>query len=103
MEKADKASRRRASHDAGLDDEEAQIQKDLENGVYVSSKNVNARRKVLQKSARSSLRKKPVTIRLMNMTIDQLKFMAKQQGMPYQTLANSILHKYVTGRLKERD
>jgi predicted DNA binding CopG/RHH family protein len=103
MEKADKASRRKTSHGVELEDDERQLQKDLEDGVYVSTKNVVSRRKVLQKAARSSLKKKPVTIRLMNMTIDQLKFMAKQQGMPYQTLANSILHKYVTGRLKERD
>lgn len=28
---------------------------------------------------------------------------AMQEGMPYQTLIASVLHKYVTGRLEERN
>jgi predicted DNA binding CopG/RHH family protein len=28
---------------------------------------------------------------------------ARVEGMPYQTLIHSILHKYVNGRLVERD
>ncbi len=103
MDKADKSSRRRVHVDVQLDEDELQAEKDLEAGAYAPVADFKARNKELQKSAKRSLTKKPVTIRMMNMTIDQLKFMSEQQGIPYQTLVNSVLHKYITGQLKERD
>ncbi len=31
----------------------------------------------------------------------RLKVRAKEEGIPYQTLVSSVIHKYLTGRLKE--
>jgi len=35
-----------------------------------------------------------------NQDLLRLKLLATKQGLPYQTLVSSILHRYVTGQLK---
>jgi len=35
--------------------------------------------------------------------LDKLKEKAEKNGIPYQTLINSILHKYITNQLLEED
>jgi predicted DNA binding CopG/RHH family protein len=44
-----------------------------------------------------------VNIRLSSADLRDIQIAALREGMPYQTLIASILHKYVTGRLSERD
>jgi predicted DNA binding CopG/RHH family protein len=44
-----------------------------------------------------------VNIRLSSADLRDIQIAALREGMPYQTLIASILHKYVTGRLTERD
>jgi len=34
--------------------------------------------------------------------LDQVQVIAAQEGIPYQTLISSIIHKYVSGYLTER-
>ena len=40
---------------------------------------------------------KNITIRMQLDDLDGIKKMAKAAGMPYQTLINSVIHRYVTG------
>ena len=42
-----------------------------------------------------------VNIRLSAKDLDDIKIRALEEGIPYQTLMGSILHKYVSGRLVE--
>jgi predicted DNA binding CopG/RHH family protein len=86
-----------------LDEEEQQIENDIAAGLYVEAPDQAARLKEWQKAAASMRKRSPVTIRLMARTISALKSRAFEEGVPYQTLVSSVLHKYVTGRLKERD
>ncbi|MCX6028758.1 MAG: antitoxin [Chloroflexi bacterium] len=44
---------------------------------------------------------KRVNIRLSAKDLDGIKIRALEEGIPYQTLMGSILHKYVSGRLVE--
>ena len=44
--------------------------------------------------AKETNRKKPITIRLSQADIDALKMIAANEGLPYQTLISSVLHKY---------
>jgi predicted DNA binding CopG/RHH family protein len=44
-----------------------------------------------------------VNIRLSSADLRDIQIAALREGMPYQTLIASILHKYVSGRLTERD
>ena len=51
--------------------------------------------------ARQALRKnRRINIRLSQYDLEALQGKAIQEGMPYQTLVTSVLHKYVTGQLK---
>ena len=57
----------------------------------------------LKAAARATaIKDRRVNIRLSSGDLQDLQARALQEGMPYQTLIASILHKYVTGRLKER-
>ncbi len=40
-----------------------------------------------------------ISIDITNGDLSQLKNKAEEEGIPYQTLIASVLHKYVTGRL----
>lgn len=44
---------------------------------------------------------KRVTLRINNSVLTSLQKMALKEGIPYQTLITSILHKYLSGKLKE--
>lgn len=57
----------------------------------------------LQQYARNTLRKnKRINIRLAERDMAGIQARAVEEGMPYQTLISSILHKYLSGRLVER-
>ena len=56
-----------------------------------------------QDYARSTLRKdKRVNIRMTEKDLVHLKKRAISEGLPYQTLISSILHKYINGRFAEK-
>ncbi|SIR09195.1 hypothetical protein SAMN05920897_1381, partial [Alkalispirochaeta americana] len=42
-----------------------------------------------------------INIRISKRDVEALKTKALEEGIPYQTLVTSILHKYVTGNLKD--
>lgn len=54
-----------------------------------------------QGAVRNTLKKKPITVRVQEQDIQRIKVKAMEQGIPYQTLVSSILHRYASGRLKE--
>lgn len=52
--------------------------------------------------AKAALAKdKRVNIRISSRDLEDLQARAACEGMPYQTLMSSVLHKFVTGRLVE--
>jgi len=55
-------------------------------------------------AARSTaIKDRRVNIRLSSGDLQDIQAKALAQGLPYQTLIASVLHKYVTGRLSERE
>jgi predicted DNA binding CopG/RHH family protein len=58
----------------------------------------------LREAARAAATKdRRVNIRLSSGDLADIQVRALEEGMPYQTLIASVLHKYVTGRLVERE
>jgi predicted DNA binding CopG/RHH family protein len=49
----------------------------------------------------TAIKDRRVNIRLSSGDLNDIQVKALEEGMPYQTLIASILHKYVTGRLTE--
>ena len=50
----------------------------------------------------TAIKDRRVNIRLSSGDLSDIQIKALEQGMPYQTLIASVLHKYVTGRLAEQ-
>ena len=51
----------------------------------------------------TAIKDRRVNIRLSSGDLQDIQVKALQEGMPYQSLIASVLHKYVTGRLAERE
>jgi predicted DNA binding CopG/RHH family protein len=61
-------------------------------------------KRALQEAARNTLIKdKRINIRISSRDLNSLQRRASRYGMPYQTLISSILHRYVSGDLRERE
>jgi predicted DNA binding CopG/RHH family protein len=51
----------------------------------------------------TAIKDRRVNIRLSTGDLQDIQAKALAEGLPYQTLIASVLHKYVTGRLSERE
>jgi predicted DNA binding CopG/RHH family protein len=49
---------------------------------------------------RITIKKKAISIRLLESDIEALKAKALAQGMPYQMLLSSIAHQYASGKIE---
>ena len=86
-----------------LDKEEKELFDSYEKGEWKSVKNLKEEIEKHRGYARQTLKKdKRVNIRISSMVLDELQTRAVEDGMPYQTLISSILHRFVTGRLIEK-
>lgn len=47
-------------------------------------------------------KRKAINLKVLESDIEKFKAKALQEGMPYQTLINSVLHKYITGSLVDK-
>ena len=50
----------------------------------------------------TAVKDRRVNIRLSSIDLHDIQVKALEEGIPYQTLIASVLHKYVTGRLAEQ-
>ena len=85
-----------------LDKEEQEILESVENGEWISIPNVKTKIKKYADYARNTLKKdKRLNIRMSGVDLEMIQRKAIEEGIPYQTLISSLLHKYVSGRLIE--
>ena len=54
----------------------------------------------LKQAAKNYRRDKAISLRINSNTLKKIKAKAKIAGLPYQTLINTLLHQYVSGRIK---
>ena len=85
-----------------LDDEERDLVESIERGEWESVRGLKAEIKKHQEYARNTLKKdKRVNIRISARDLDAIQTRAVEDGIPYQTLMASVLHRFVAGRLKD--
>jgi predicted DNA binding CopG/RHH family protein len=85
-----------------LDQEEKDILDSFDKGEFRSVKNKNAEIAKLRQYAANTLQKnKRINIRLSERDLFGIQTKAVEEGLPYQTLISSILHKYLSGSLRE--
>ena len=81
---------------------ESEVLEAYESGKLVSL-GTKAELNRLKAAARATaIKDRRVNIRLSAGDLQDIQVKALEEGLPYQTLIASILHKYVTGRLAER-
>ncbi len=79
-----------------LSEEEEQILKDYEKGKLSSIDNLEEEKKRYQKIAAETLNKtKNINIRLSEKDLQKIKTKAVEDGLPYQTLVSSIIHRFI--------
>lgn len=84
--------------------EEREILRAYERGEFQPVKNAKSEKKRYQRYARAFLKKdKRVNIRLSTQDLQGIQLKAFHEGIPYQTLMASVIHKYVTGSLISRN
>ena len=84
-----------------LSKEEKALLDSVESGNFQSTLN-EARRKDLEGVANNTFKKdKRINIRLSNRDLMAVQSRASEEGIPYQTLVSSIIHKYVSGSLRD--
>ena len=85
-----------------LDREEREILEAYESGKLKPARGKKAELKRHKEYAEATFRKdKRINIRISSRDLSLLQRRALSEGIPYQTLISSVLHKYVDGRLKE--
>lgn len=83
-----------------LDKEESDLMKSLENDEWQSVKNLKQQKKTAVDAARNTLKKdKRINLRLSQKDYHEIQIKAVEEGIPYQTLISSIIHKYLNGSL----
>jgi predicted DNA binding CopG/RHH family protein len=87
---------------ANLDAEERDILESVERGEWRSVRGVKQEVRRLQAAARETLVKdRRINIRMSSKDLTQVQALAAREGLPYQTLISSIIHKYISGYLRE--
>lgn len=80
-----------------LTKEEEEILRDFDEGKLVSVADFPKQKKMYEQYAKNFLKKnRNINLRISERDLLKLKAKAIEEGLPYQTLAASILHKYTT-------
>lgn len=86
-----------------LTNDEAEVLASYESDEWQSVKNTELEIARYRQSARATFRKdKRLNIRISTKDLLDLQKRAIRDGIPYQTLISSVLHKYVSGSLIEK-
>ena len=89
--------------DLKFDKDELDALASYENAEWQSVKNFKEQAAQYRAYARATFRKdKRVNIRISEKDLLDLQKRAVREGIPYQTLISSVLHKYVNGVLLEK-
>jgi len=84
-----------------IDREELEILEAFEKGRLKSVATKSELAKIKAAAKATAIKDRRVNIRLSSIDLSDIQVKAMEEGVPYQTLIASVLHKYVTGRLRE--
>lgn len=86
-----------------LEKDEKEILDAFEKGDLKPVPNMKAEMKKHVEYAKATNRKdKRINIRISIKDLESIQRKALEEGIPYQTLISSLLHKYINGRLTEK-
>jgi predicted DNA binding CopG/RHH family protein len=83
-----------------IDQEEEDLMESIERDEWQPVKNIDQEREKAIEAARNTLKKdKRINLRLTQKDYQQIQIKAIEEGIPYQTLISSLVHKYLNGSL----
>lgn len=85
-----------------IDEYELEVLNDFEKGQLKSVATKAELAKFKAAARATAIKDRRVNIRLSSGDLNDIQVRALEEGVPYQTLIASVLHKYVTGRLVDR-
>ena len=84
-----------------LDADEKEVLESVERGEWKSTGGKRERTRYTRYAKATSRKDRRLNIRLSSKDLEAIQKRALAEGLPYQTLIASLLHKYASGRLKE--
>lgn len=85
-----------------IDEDELEVLRAYEKGKLKSVATQGELARLRAAARATGIKDRRVNIRLSSGDLSDIQVKALEEGVPYQTLIASVLHKYVTGRLAER-
>jgi predicted DNA binding CopG/RHH family protein len=86
-----------------IDQEEKDLMESIEHDEWRPVKNIKQEKEKAMAAARNTLKKdKRINLRLTQKDYHQIQIKAIEEGIPYQTLISSVIHKYLNGSLAPR-
>ncbi len=86
-----------------IDQEEKNLMESIERDEWQLVKNIDHEKAKAVMAARNTLKKeKRINLRLTQKDYHQIQVKAIEEGIPYQTLISSLVHKYLNGSLALR-
>ncbi len=86
------------NHEIKLDKYEEKIENEILNFVSLSAGEKSKIEQIIDKENE----KKSISLRLRKYDLEKLKERARQEGIPYQTLLSSLIHKFITDQLIDK-
>ena len=93
---------RRARVMARLERGERELLRSVERGEWRSAASKAALKRYTQAARRTLKKDRRVNIRISQVDLKDLQARAFEEGLPYQTLIASVLHKYIAGSLTSK-
>ena len=89
--------------DSNMSTEEREILEKFERGELRTASNVDLEFDAARQAARNTFNKtRRVNLRVTERDFNLAHARAREEGIPYQTLLSSVIHKYLSGRLVEK-
>jgi len=86
-----------------LDKEERELSESVERGEWQFVENLDEEITKSKEYAKNTfIKNQRMNIRISQKDLNALKIRAAEEGLPYQTLVSSIIHKYLSNNLVER-
>ena len=83
-----------------LDANEKAILRSVDRGEWKSSVTPSEKKRYSRYAATTLRKDRRVNIRISGKDLEAIQRRAVEEGLPYQTLISSLLHKYAAGRLR---
>lgn len=87
-----------------IDKYEEEILADFEKGKFKSVENMDEEMRLAKEVAKNyQKRDSRINIRISKADLNMIRRIAAHEGLPYQTLLASVIHKFAAGRLSDKN